>query len=121
MVCLPAHLPDKGRRGRGYTRATPSHERKYCRSPAGTRSCLAPSRISSLTQRRRPQLHWQDYSDGGYMTAVQHLIDLQSEGLIQNIGLCNFDTLRTDQICTQFGPGAIVSNQVQVSSNQRFD
>lgn len=61
------------------------------------------------------QLHWQDYSDGGYMTAVQHLRDLQSEGLIQNIGLCNFDTLRTDQICTQFGPGAIVSNQVQFS------
>ena len=54
------------------------------------------------------------------MTAVQHLIDLQTEGLIQTIGLCNFDTLRTDQICTQFGPGAIVSNQVQVSLHQLF-
>lgn len=54
------------------------------------------------------------------MAAVQHLIDLQTEGLIQTIGLCNFDTLRTDQICTQFGPGAIVSNQVQVSLHQLF-
>ena len=36
------------------------------------------------------------------------------EGVISAIGLCNFDTIRTDEICTQLGPGAIVSNQVQV-------
>jgi diketogulonate reductase-like aldo/keto reductase len=60
------------------------------------------------------QFHWQDYNDNRYMMALQHLRDLQSEGLIAAIGLCNFDAIRTDEICTQLGPGAIVSNQVQV-------
>ncbi|TFK32755.1 NADP-dependent oxidoreductase domain-containing protein [Crucibulum laeve] len=61
------------------------------------------------------QFHWQDYTDNGYMTALHHLYDLKMEGLISAIGLCNFDTIRTDEICTQLGPGAIVSNQVQFS------
>ncbi|KAF8147887.1 NADP-dependent oxidoreductase domain-containing protein [Crassisporium funariophilum] len=61
------------------------------------------------------QFHWQDYSDKGYLTALNHLCDLKEEGIISAIGLCNFDTIRTDEICTQLGPGAIVSNQVQFS------
>lgn len=61
-----------------------------------------------------PQFHWNDYSDKGYLTALSHLCDLKMEGVISAIGLCNFDTIRTDEICTQLGPGAIVSNQVQV-------
>ncbi|KAA1467011.1 Aldo/keto reductase [Dentipellis sp. KUC8613] len=61
------------------------------------------------------QFHWQDYSDKGYMTALRQLQDLQREGLITTLGLCNFDTAHTDEICTQLGPGAIVSNQVQFS------
>ncbi|KAI0812576.1 NADP-dependent oxidoreductase domain-containing protein [Irpex lacteus] len=61
------------------------------------------------------QFHWQDYSDEGYMTALRHLQDLQAEGKIINIGLCNFDTIRTDEICTSLGPGSIVSNQIQFS------
>ena len=60
------------------------------------------------------QFHWQDYSDKGYLTALQVLQDLQHEGLISAVGLCNFDAIRTDEICTQLGPGFIVSNQVQV-------
>jgi diketogulonate reductase-like aldo/keto reductase len=48
------------------------------------------------------------------MSALEILHDLQSEGLITAIGLCNFDAIRTDEICTQLGPGVIVSNQVQV-------
>jgi len=60
------------------------------------------------------QFHWQDYSDKGYLTALQILQDLQNEGLIRAVGLCNFDTIRTDEICAQLGPGFIVSNQVQV-------
>ena len=40
--------------------------------------------------------------------------DLQLEGRIKALGLCNFDAIRTDEICTQLGPDAIVSNQVQV-------
>ncbi|KAF9462857.1 NADP-dependent oxidoreductase domain-containing protein [Collybia nuda] len=61
------------------------------------------------------QFHWNDYSDKGYLTALDILQDLKSEGLISAVGLCNFDTIRTDEICTQLGPGAIVSNQVQFS------
>lgn len=60
------------------------------------------------------QFHWQDYSDKNYLTALHTLLDLKTEGLISAIGLCNFDAIRTDEICTELGPGAIVSNQVQV-------
>ncbi|KAH9044967.1 Aldo/keto reductase [Lactarius deliciosus] len=61
------------------------------------------------------QFYWQDYSNKGYMTALRYLLDLQADGLISAIGLVNFDAVRTDEICTQLGPGAIVSNQVQFS------
>ncbi|KAF9476559.1 Aldo/keto reductase [Pholiota conissans] len=61
------------------------------------------------------QFHWQDYSDNGYITALNHLLDLKINGAISAIGLCNFDAIRTDEICTELGPGAIVSNQVQFS------
>ncbi|KAH7909488.1 NADP-dependent oxidoreductase domain-containing protein [Hygrophoropsis aurantiaca] len=61
------------------------------------------------------QFHWQDYSDLGYINALQILQDLQAEGLIKTVGLCNFDAKRTEQICTTLGPGFIVSNQVQFS------
>ncbi|EJD05263.1 Aldo/keto reductase [Fomitiporia mediterranea MF3/22] len=61
------------------------------------------------------QFHWQDYSDKGYLEALTHLQALQREGMIKAIGLCNFDAIRTDEICTQLGPGAIISNQVQFS------
>ncbi|KIP10959.1 hypothetical protein PHLGIDRAFT_11032 [Phlebiopsis gigantea 11061_1 CR5-6] len=61
------------------------------------------------------QFHWQDYADKGYLTALQHLQDLQKEGKITAIGLCNFDAIHTDEICASLGPGAIVSNQVQFS------
>jgi aryl-alcohol dehydrogenase-like predicted oxidoreductase len=61
------------------------------------------------------QFHWQDYSDKRYMKALEILHDLQHENLVATIGLCNFDTAHTDQICTQLGPGAVVSNQVQFS------
>ena len=67
----------------------------------------------------RLQFHWQEYSDKGYLTALSHLNELRKEGHIRAIGLCNFDTIHTDEICTQLGPGVIVSNQVQVCS--RFD
>ena len=60
------------------------------------------------------QFYWQDYSNKGYMTALRYLQDLQAEGLITTLGIVNFDAVRTDEICTQLGPGAIVSNQVQV-------
>ncbi|KAJ6534145.1 NADP-dependent oxidoreductase domain-containing protein [Mycena capillaripes] len=61
------------------------------------------------------QFHWQDYSEKGYISALEIMNDMRGEGLIRAIGLCNFDAIRTDEICTQLGPGVIVSNQVQFS------
>ncbi|KAH7879578.1 NADP-dependent oxidoreductase domain-containing protein [Lentinula edodes] len=61
------------------------------------------------------QFHWQDYSDKGYLRALEILEGLQADGLISALGLCNFDSIRTDEICTQLGPGVISSNQVQFS------
>jgi len=61
------------------------------------------------------QLHWQNYDDPGYIPALRHLLALKDEGKISEIGLCNFDAATTDEICTELGPGAIVSNQVQFS------
>ncbi|RDB22077.1 Flagellar radial spoke protein 5 [Hypsizygus marmoreus] len=61
------------------------------------------------------QFHWQDYSDKNYLAALHVLQEIKTEGLISAIGLCNFDAIRTDEICTELGPGVIVSNQVQFS------
>ena len=60
------------------------------------------------------QFHWQDYSDPLYITVLEQLATLKDEGYITAIGLCNFDAIRTDQICTHLGQGVVVSNQVQV-------
>lgn len=60
------------------------------------------------------QFYWQDYSNKGYMTTLRYLQDMQREGHIRALGLVNFDAVHTDEICTQLGPGSIVSNQVQV-------
>ena len=48
------------------------------------------------------------------MTTLRYLQDMQRDGHIKALGLVNFDAVRTDEICTQLGPGSIVSNQVQV-------
>ncbi len=48
------------------------------------------------------------------MTCLRYLQDIQRDGHINALGLVNFDAVRTDEICTQLGPGSIVSNQVQV-------
>ncbi|EMD32714.1 hypothetical protein CERSUDRAFT_126533 [Gelatoporia subvermispora B] len=61
------------------------------------------------------QFHWQHYEDRGYLEALHSLLELRSQGKIRAIGLCNFDSVRTDEICTDLGDGAIVSNQVQFS------
>ncbi|KAI0365638.1 Aldo/keto reductase [Pilatotrama ljubarskyi] len=61
------------------------------------------------------QFHWQNYEDLGYLAALHHLQDLQREGRIVLIGLCNFDSIRMHEICEELGPGGVVSNQVQFS------
>ncbi|KAG8888788.1 hypothetical protein FRB98_006800 [Tulasnella sp. 332] len=60
------------------------------------------------------QFHWNDYRDRQYMDALLYLQDIRNAGVIGEVGLVNFDAIRTDEICTQF-PGLVVSNQVQVS------
>ncbi|KAF7291137.1 Aldo-ket-red domain-containing protein [Mycena indigotica] len=60
------------------------------------------------------QFHWQDYSNHDYITALEIMAQLRDEGLIANVGLCNFDALRTEEICVRF-PGLVVSNQVPFS------
>jgi len=61
------------------------------------------------------QFHWHNYSNKGYLVALRHLLDLKHEGTIKNIGLVNFDSIRTDEICTQLGPNSIATHQVQFS------
>jgi diketogulonate reductase-like aldo/keto reductase len=46
--------------------------------------------------------------------ALRILQEFRGKDLISAVGLVNFDTIRTDEICTHLGPGAIFSNQVQV-------
>lgn len=53
------------------------------------------------------------------MTTLHYLQDMQRDGQIRALGLVNFDAVHTDEICTQFGPGSIVSNQVQVCVHVR--
>ncbi|KAJ7202593.1 aldo/keto reductase [Mycena pura] len=60
------------------------------------------------------QFHWQDYANHDYIGALEVMSQLRDEGLIANVGLCNFDALRTDEICARF-PGLVVSNQVPFS------
>jgi diketogulonate reductase-like aldo/keto reductase len=61
------------------------------------------------------QVHWQDYNDTGYLKVLGHLIDIKRERTqrLEAVGLVNFDSERLDEICSTFGTGDIVSNQVQ--------
>ncbi|KAJ7511002.1 Aldo keto reductase [Mycena galericulata] len=60
------------------------------------------------------QFHWQNYANHDYIQALEILVQLQTQGLISAIGLCNFDAVRTEEICVRF-PSVIVSNQVPFS------
>lgn len=60
------------------------------------------------------QFYWQNYEDKNYLKALETLRELQDEGCISALGLCNFDSIRTDEICTELGHGVISTNQVQV-------
>ena len=114
MVCLPKNDPLPGCCGSCGQGATDTHAIIECRPPTGTSLVLFLASFNLLNYIY--QFHWQDYSDTGYLEAMQHLYDLKQEGIIKAIGLCNFDSTRTDEICTHLGPGSVVSNQVQVGS-----
>jgi aryl-alcohol dehydrogenase-like predicted oxidoreductase len=59
------------------------------------------------------QFHWWDYSNKGYIDALQILSELRDEGKIRHLALTNFDTTRLEQI-TRYGI-RVVANQVQYS------
>lgn len=56
------------------------------------------------------QFHWQEYDDHQYVQAAKLIADHPT---VQNLGLCNFDTQRMDEI-VEAGV-KVVSNQVQFS------
>ncbi|KAI0270402.1 Aldo/keto reductase [Gloeopeniophorella convolvens] len=95
---------------------------KWCVFKHGeiTRASVDAAVRERMTRMRSPRLdflqfYWQDYANKDYLTALRYLQGMQRAGQIGALGLVNFDAVRTDEICTQLGPGAIVSNQVQFS------
>lgn len=56
------------------------------------------------------QFHWWDYNFPGYLAALHALNGLVKEGLVEHIGLTNFDTEHTREIIEEGLP--IVSTQV---------
>lgn len=74
------------------------------------RSCHRMGDVNSLDLL---QFHWWDYNNSYYMDALKYLSDLHDQGIIQNIGLTNFDTERMQIIIDS--DLQIVSNQVQYS------
>lgn len=59
------------------------------------------------------QFHWWDYRKGDYIQAARYLKELQDEGLIEAIGLTNFDIQHTKALIDAGIP--IVSHQIQFS------
>jgi aryl-alcohol dehydrogenase-like predicted oxidoreductase len=59
------------------------------------------------------QFHWWDYNDASYLSALEHLTELQAKGKIKHLGLTNFDTKQME-IMVEKGY-KLVSNQVQYS------
>ena len=116
MVRLQTHEPLSVGSPRRGPRTHETHGIHQRRSPPGKSTSLFSHTLSHTPPEleTKQQFHWQDYSDKNYLVALQILRDLKDEGFISAIGLCNFDSIRTDEICTQLGPGVIVSNQVQV-------
>jgi len=59
------------------------------------------------------QFHWWDYAKGDFVAAARYLHELQQEGLIEAIGLTNFDCEHTEKLLAARIP--IQSNQIQFS------
>jgi aryl-alcohol dehydrogenase-like predicted oxidoreductase len=59
------------------------------------------------------QFHWWDFSKGDFVQAATYLDELRQEGLIETIGLTNFDVPHTRQLLEAGVP--IKSNQIQFS------
>ncbi|OHW90825.1 aldo keto reductase [Colletotrichum incanum] len=68
------------------------------------------------------QFHWHDYSCKDYLNILVELVRLTAihPDLVSTIGLCNFDSEHTVEVCeyliAKTGSIGIVSNQVQVAT-----
>jgi diketogulonate reductase-like aldo/keto reductase len=66
------------------------------------------------------QFHWYDYQTKDYLDILVELVKISQQypDLVSSIGLCNFDSEHTAEICEHLlaktGSVGIVSNQVQV-------
>ncbi|KAK0391648.1 hypothetical protein NLU13_1147 [Sarocladium strictum] len=67
------------------------------------------------------QFHWYNYDEDGWLFILESLVRLTKSrpDLVRAIGLCNFDSQRTEEVCEHLlrttGEVGIVSNQVQFS------
>lgn len=59
------------------------------------------------------QFHWWDYNDKNYLKAIEYLDKLREEGIINHLGLTNFDTEHLQEFIDM--GIKITSNQVQYS------
>jgi len=59
------------------------------------------------------QFHWWDFAAGDFVAAAQHLDELRREGLIETIGLTNFDCAHIQLLLDAGVP--VKSNQIQFS------
>jgi aryl-alcohol dehydrogenase-like predicted oxidoreductase len=59
------------------------------------------------------QFHWWDYAKGDFVQAALYLEELRKEGVIETVGLTNFDCEHTQQLLDAGIP--IKSNQIQFS------
>lgn len=92
---------------------------KWVPNPGNITSSMAKANIQSSIDRMGVesidllQFHWWDYSNPYYMDALRYLSELCDDGLIQLLGLTNFDTERMQII--HDSNISIVSNQIQYS------
>ncbi|KAH6646278.1 aldo/keto reductase [Truncatella angustata] len=67
------------------------------------------------------QFHWYDYEEKEYLEILAELVNITRthSGLVSTIGLCNFDSKHTKEVCEYLlakqGAVGIVSNQIQFS------
>lgn len=59
------------------------------------------------------QFHWWDFAKGDFIQAARFLEELRQEGLIETLGLTNFDVAHTKQLLDAGIP--VKSNQIQFS------
>ena len=59
------------------------------------------------------QIHWPNEKIP-FGETIKEMLKLKKEGLIRNIGLCNFSYKQLKSICKEFGPNIISSIQMNI-------